>query len=285
MTIALAGCQPPPAGPTAPAPSPSSGKAVPASLVPASVVVDERIADIIPPGFGIFAIEFSDLNHGYVVLSSTNPVNLATTKDPEEFQYTYAVFATTDGGRTWTRLTDPRRPGRLSGLWVLDARTIALEVTDEGWYVSRDGGATFRFVTGPQDPPEIEVYDSRYIARPHAECEYTCRIVANGTLLRPGLPGRSTAATEADGVIWAASLDGVGAHTALSRDQGRTWQRRDVPTHPMGAPTRPRPARLGGRTGRVAGGLPRRVRRTARWNGVGASGAPQGRRDPPTVAV
>ncbi len=237
VTIAMAGCQPAPAGPTAPAPSPSSGTSVPGSLVPVSVVVDERIADIIPPGFGIFAIEFSDVNHGYVVLSSTNPVNLATTKDPEEFQYTYGVFATADGGRTWTRLTEPRRPARLSGLWVLDARTIALEVTDEGWYVSRDGGATFRFVTGPQYPPEIGVYDARYLARPHAECEYTCRIVANGTLLTPGLPGRSTAATEADGVIWAASLDGVGGHTALSRDRGRTWQPRDVPTHPMGAPT------------------------------------------------
>ena len=124
--IALAGCQSP-AGPTPPTPPPPPPSPANGHVVPVSVVVEVRKAAFVPRGFYVQWVEFVDRDHGYAALWTTNPVNLETARNVYEYRYVPAVFATTDGGRTWARLRDPRRPSPVSGLWVLDARTIVLE--------------------------------------------------------------------------------------------------------------------------------------------------------------
>ena len=234
--IAMGGCQSPAGSatpPTAPPPSRASGH-----IVPASVVVEVRKAAFIPPGFYVQGVEFVDRDYGYAALWTTNPINLETAKDSNEYRYASALFATTDGGRTWTKLKDPRRPSPVAGLWVLDARTIVLETGEEGWYISRDGGATFRF-TGTREPPELGEYRTRSSAGSYITCGIGCGVlVVDGVVQTPGLAGQSGVAIDAGGVVWTAAVDGATASSAFSLDRGRTWQRRDVPPHPIGTPNR-----------------------------------------------
>ena len=232
LTLALAGCQP--GANPAPSPAPRAGDAVGA---PTSIVSEVRRSKLaVPKGMALLTMEFADASHGYAAFVSEYPVS----GTGDDARYASSLFATVDGGRTWKQLADPRRPSRSPQLYTVDARTIVLLADPYAWYVSRDGGATFSQRPDDPAPPELDSLQSPY----RLDCADGCVIKRydghSSTLLaQPTLPGDLGAVIQAGDSLWAASLDASGTpFTATSRDGGKSWQRRDVPAHDGGRPTR-----------------------------------------------
>jgi hypothetical protein len=200
---------------------------------PRSSVTEEHEARLpVPAGYALQGFEFADATHGYAQYTSRDPV-----KGGSVPEFASVLFATTDGGRVWTKLADPRRPSNSPQLYTVDATTVVLWAEPYGWYVSRDGGATFTARSDDKSPPELNLHDPRF----HLYCEFGCVIKDSQTSKKvadPGVPGVLTAVAQAGSTLIAASADGNRAYTAFSTDNGATWQRRDVPDHPGGRPMR-----------------------------------------------
>ena len=213
-----------------------------AAEAPTSTLVEtlRRKLDV-PKGMVPQIIEFGDAVHGYAQFISDEPISRPT-EDPATWAYRALIFATRDGGRTWTTLVNPAPPGDSPQLVAVDANTLIISSTSTtGSWVSADGGRTFR--RDPSlTPPEmagmmrgfpVGAYDGKVVVD---YFQPTMRPVAN----QPELPGGGVwAAVQGAGTrLVAASAERAGdtAYTAISEDGGRTWRRLDAPHQDLAGP-------------------------------------------------
>jgi len=242
VVVALAGCRPDAGSGPAQAPGGQGGPGVAAAAGPTSVVTEVRRTRLeVPKGMQLQTMEFADATHGYATFVSRYPVE----GSGDSGRYASSLYATADGGRTWKQLADPRRPSLSPQLYTVDSRTLVLLAEPYGWFVSSDGGATFQARPAEPAPPEIDAIYSPYsLGAFRVYCEKRCVLRrydgARSTMLpQPNLPGELGAVVSAGDMLWITSLDSkLTPYTAFSRDGGMTWQRRDVPEHPGGRPTR-----------------------------------------------
>jgi hypothetical protein len=182
-------------------------------------------------------IEFVDSAHAYAQFVTRDPVSGAESGDPADARYRAALFATSDGGRTWAALRHPRPLGSNPQLYAVDARTLLLNVEPYGWYVSSDGGRSYRHdppdPTGQFLPPEYELTrrdPSRAFRLDCADACVVARLDKGGTATtaphQPTMPASTSGLAEgADGRVWVAGLDGAGRpHVQVSADRGGTWR-------------------------------------------------------------
>ncbi|HET8684655.1 MAG TPA: hypothetical protein VFM54_22710, partial [Micromonosporaceae bacterium] len=146
-----------------------------------------------------------------------------------------ALAATVDGGLTWQSRQHPRPVAPGQQLYVGGARLVLLHADPYGWYVSTDAGLTFAFRPGSAPPPEYATVAGRY----GVWCEPApCRVVEGyppgggrrPVPAQPDLPGELVTVAQAGAhELWAVSVAQGRAYPAVSLDQGRSWQRRDLP--------------------------------------------------------
>lgn len=208
---------------------------------------ERRAAVPVPAGYERQIVEFVDAEHGYAQFLRCGPDPSAGPAQPGA-ECAAVVVRTTDGGRSWQRLNHPRRVAANHQMYTGDADTVLLLAEPHGWYLSTDAGRTFRHrpANSRGTPPEyFGVIFGRYWQ--DYERENAWRIVektGSGSAplpAQPTLPGRPGAfEAGADGRLWAASVGDGRVYTSVSADQGRTWQRRDVPAPARGRPDRVR---------------------------------------------
>ena len=213
---------------------PSPGPAAGARPAAPNSLVTERVSAKIPApdGYRLQTVEFADTRHGYAALWTDDPVSGGSDPDPNRWRYASAIFATTDGGANWTRLKDPRPPSASPQMYTVDARTVVLLSEPDGWYVTTDGGASFRFSPGEQQPPELDRLNQ--VGPAGMRCDDGCHLTVRGSRVDPGLAGDLSAVQHAAGAVWAATVDHGVPRTAVSDDGGVTWRSVDVPAHPGG---------------------------------------------------
>jgi hypothetical protein len=119
-------------------------------------------------------------------------------------------------------------------MYVIDAQTVVLSSTPDDYWVTVDGGRTYRH-DGKTYPKE---WDSAIARRYPVRADGGQVVVVSGATLvptpaQPDLPGDVLAAVRAGGRLVAASLSDTRdtAYTATSDDGGRTWQQRAVNAH------------------------------------------------------
>lgn len=245
MVTLVAGCGagaglPPAGGPATK--SPAAGIAA----VPTSRLATHRTARIsTPQGMYPQTVEFSDAIHGYVQYVTREPVSGAGSADPNDLRYRAALFATADGGQTWTSLRHPRPVSNNPQLYVVDARTFMIYAEPYGWYVTADGGRTYRHdppdPTSQYLPPEYE----RIWQNPAGPFTLDCadepcavsRIEAAGAVTRlprqPTMTAPVRALATAGGLLWVAGTDADRRpQVQVSADQGNTWRSVALPAQP-----------------------------------------------------
>jgi hypothetical protein len=202
-------------------------------------------------GFRPFGMTFSGRGDGYAVFARCD----AAVDLPCEGR----LFATEDNGKTWVQRTLPVTRARSWGVgiakvWgsrdptinVVAWKTFVVVRADPvGWLVSADGRA---FTLRPMTPKPYEV--SLLSGEFHARCPdggydlehctpEVVRVTSHGTsalAVQPPIPGYvSSVKASDDGSVWAASFHQGRAFTAVSRDEGATWERHDVPAPPDGS--------------------------------------------------
>jgi hypothetical protein len=191
-----------------------------------------------PDGMYPQVVEFVDAAHGYAQYVTREPVSGTGSADPDDLRHRAALFATADGGRTWTALRHPRAVSANPQLYVVDASTLVLLTEPYGWYVSADGGRSYRHdppdPTGQYLPPEYE----RGWQSPRGTLRLDCpneacvvsRVDAGGAVTpvsrQPSMPVPVRAlAEQAGGLAWVAGTDGAGRpHVQVSADGGGTWR-------------------------------------------------------------
>ncbi|HET8661523.1 MAG TPA: hypothetical protein VFM55_21320, partial [Micromonosporaceae bacterium] len=198
----------------------------------------------VPPGSVLRQIELADSRHGYALVAACTaaPASSPAAGRPEPGECPAALAATADGGLTWQARQHPRPVATDQQLYVGGAHLVLLHAEPYGWYVSTDAGQTFAFRPGSAPPPEYAAVAGRY----GVWCEPApCRVVEGyppgggrrPVPAQPGLPGELTTVAEAGRELWAVSVAHGRAYPAVSLDQGRSWQRRDLPS-PGGGPDR-----------------------------------------------
>jgi hypothetical protein len=188
-------------------------------------------------------VEFPDAVHGYVQYLTREPVSGAGSADPDDLRYRAALFATADGGRTWTALHHPRPVSNNPQLYVADARTFMIDAEPYGWFVTADGGRTYRHdppdPTSQYLPPEYDRIWPDTARHFRLDCSndscLVSRVEASGTVTQlpkqPTMPASVRALAEApDGRVWVAGTDPTGRPVVqLSADQGSTWRSVTLP--------------------------------------------------------
>jgi photosystem II stability/assembly factor-like uncharacterized protein len=210
-----------------------------------STVTEIRRASLsVPAGMAVHLVEFASATTGYALLLSDSPVTTAVGLDKAE--YRAALFATTDGGRTWVERSHPHPVGRDQNMFVGGGDTVLLSVWPNDWYVSADAGRTFRLDrrTTPGDaPPEyVEAF-----ADPQSPYRLECgtggclvvarradgRTAAVAAQPRLGTGEVNDLRVDGDGRVWVLGLDrNRSPAVAMSPDGGRTWHRRTPPAQP-----------------------------------------------------
>jgi hypothetical protein len=112
----------------------------------------------------------------------------------------------------------------------VDANTLVLTADFEGWFVSTDGGASFRF--SPTEPPELAGLSSPGGVR--IDCVDGCLLTVDGTAVDTPFAGGVATAAKGAGRLWAATAGAGAPRTVVSADGGRTWSDVPVPAHPAG---------------------------------------------------
>jgi hypothetical protein len=240
----LTGCET--AGPGAAGTVASSRPTASAPAV-ASTLVETRQAELpVPAGMRVHLVEFATAARGFALLVSDTPVEAVV--NPEHGEYRVALFATTDGGRNWSPLRHPRPVGRESNMYVGAGDTVMLSAWPNDWYISGDGGRTFRHtrLSTPGDvPPEyLEAFE-------YSPGPYRLRCATDGCLVverrsdgrtvavpaqpEPGTQDLTMLRVDRQGRIWVVGLDAKRTPVAaMSPDGGRTWQTRNPPVQGTG---------------------------------------------------
>lgn len=213
-------------------PSPATSAPPAASSTPArSGIAEVRRARVPVPGsFGLQAIAFVDRNRGYALYAHCG--GEATT----EMQICHAILvATVDGGRTWSVRRHPRPNATNQQMVVGDDGVVMLLSNPYGWYLSRDGGLTFRRTGPPESPPQeyfadagrFQVWNPGNAVR--RAVEYVNGHRRDLAAQPPFASGPTDVERDESGRLWAVGIEDGDAVAALSRDDGRTWRRLDVP--------------------------------------------------------
>jgi hypothetical protein len=175
-------------------------------------------------------LTFVDSNRGYAFYTRCDDED--QTPDPT---CEASLLATVDGGRTWSVRQHPRPFATDQQMIVSDTGTLLLLAEPYGWYVSADGGVSFRYTGSGLQPPAAYYLLSGRFQLWRSEHE-PVRLVDYVDGHRRGLPtqppliqGATDVKYDESGRLWVAGLDGGRAFVSLSRDDGRTWQRQEVP--------------------------------------------------------
>jgi hypothetical protein len=202
-----------------------------ASASARSAIAEVRRAVVpVPKSFTLQTLTFADSTRGYALYArcgedaKAKPICEAS------------LIATVDGGRTWSVRRHPR-PTATSQQMVVNANgAVVLLAEPYGWFLSRDGGRTFRHTGPPGSPPQdylaepgrFQIWESQ--TEPDRVVEYV-----NGRRRdlpsQPPIPnGPQSVKYDESGRLWAAGLtDGGGLVVAFSPDHGQTWRRQEVP--------------------------------------------------------
>ena len=219
-------------------------EARPTALPPPTYSIGEPRTGVlpVPAGMRLQAMQFADADHGYALEWSVQPVERVTI-DANTYseRYRTLLFATADGGRTWTPRPLPAPVLDGPTLGVLGPQRIVISA--DGWYVSSDDGQTFRRypADGPA-PPEFQAAPGVHLwasgdCTP-GPCFELIEQTAAGQQRRhkwtsSALPAPPEAASYGpDSRWWAFARDGGRIYAAVSTDRGVTWQAREVPAHP-----------------------------------------------------
>lgn len=212
-----------------PAPPPTPPATPAASSRPAVVEV-RQVRLPVAPSFILQTLAFVDSTRGYALYARCGEDSAG--KPGCEA----ALFATLDGGRSWSARRHPHPFATNQQLVVNDNGGVMLLADPYGWYLSRDNGLTFRR-TGPPESPPVDYYSVHggfqvwnSGAGPGRVVEYVDR-QRRELPVQPPLGGRVTSVEyDEQGRLWAAGIAEDGrAAAALSRDRGQTWQRQEVP--------------------------------------------------------
>jgi hypothetical protein len=221
---------------------PSTPPATGTTAVVASTLTETRqVALAAPAGMRVHLVEFTTAAKGFALLVSDAPAKAVT--NPEQGEYRVALFATSDGGRTWSQLSHPRPVSREPNMYVGVADTVMLSAWPNDWYISADGGRTFRHdrrgTLGDVPPEYLEAYE--YPQGPYrlqcandgclvVERQPDGRTVTVPTQPRPGTADITALRLDRQGRIWVLGLDAKRSPVAaMSPDGGRTWQTHNPP--------------------------------------------------------
>lgn len=194
-----------------------------------STIVEVRQARVPVPGsFRLQTLTFVDSAQGYALFSrcgesSGKPICEAS------------LAATMDGGRTWSLRRHPRSIATDQQLVVSDNGAVMLLADPYGWYLSRDGGLTFRRTGPPQTPPDDYYTASRgFLVWKSGDGSRRLTVYVDhhrrDLAVQPPLAdGPTDVEYDESGRLWAVGIEDGKVALALSRDQGRTWQRQAVP--------------------------------------------------------
>jgi CDGSH-type Zn-finger protein len=193
-----------------------------------STIVEVRQARVpVPRSFHLQTLTFVDSARGYALFtrcgeSSGKPICEAS------------LAATMDGGRSWSPRRLPRSMAADHQIVVSDNGAVMLLADPYGWYRSRDGGLTFRR-TGPADTPPDDYYtgSGRFLVwrSDNGESrlmEYVDHHRQDLAVQPPLSDGPTDAKYDESGRLWTVGIEDGKVVVALSRDEGRTWQRQAV---------------------------------------------------------
>jgi hypothetical protein len=225
--------------------------AVPTAQVPAT---GGHHGSALSPGTHLVTIDslrFVDLRYGFALVTTCQ-------QDGEDCVHTLA--STADGGVTWQARVPPWGPADdvADGprMYVFDARHLVLDADQAGHrrWSSADAGATWRPVAEPGSRTVAAAPAGSVIVAEDPEYwggtggplfamapDGTGRWLTRQPAGAGDLDGDPVAAP--DGSVWLTGGEEGGAHwVAVSRDRGRTWQRRTAPAIATGACTLVTPA-------------------------------------------
>ena len=184
------------------------------------VRVRDHVRVAVPERYEPPFIEFVDAEHAYALFATCDGQPLG--RDCPAL-----LFATTDGGRSWRPLRHPRPVAENQQLYTAPGALVLLAEPHD-WYASTDGGVTFTHYPGDAPPAVLRGADGRFqVTEDGMVAEWDGRRL-RPLAVQPGLPTVSTV-PEIRGELFAAGVAGGRAYTAISADQGRSWQQTEVP--------------------------------------------------------
>ncbi|PZG15345.1 hypothetical protein C1I95_19830 [Micromonospora craterilacus] len=223
-----------PPAPTSSAPTPASTDPSGPPPSPAPVAETRRTRLAVPERYDPPFVEFVDAEQGYALFGACDG-------RPPGPDCRALLWSTRDGGRTWQRLRHPKPVADNQQMYAAPG-VLALWAEPHGWWTSTDNGKTFRHTPGEKSPPQWQAAQGRFQL-----------IVDSGKVGRwdgrklrplpaqPPVPVLNTVAegdgriVTQDGTEYGGPLVVAGAgedgrlHTAISIDEGRSWQKTPVP--------------------------------------------------------
>jgi hypothetical protein len=201
--------------------------AVSASAGPIAEVRRARVP--IPMDFTPQSLTFVDSTRGYALYTKCQEGSAPNRSCAA------SLIATVDGGRTWSVRRHPQPYATDQQMVVSDSASVMLLAEPYGWYLSRDGGLTFRRTGSPEEPPDdyytlpgrFQIW--RWGDGPGRLVEYLDRHRRDVPVQPPLAGGPTDVKYDEAGRLWATGLQGGRVQVAMSRDDGRTWQRQQVP--------------------------------------------------------
>jgi hypothetical protein len=166
--------------------------------------------------------------------------------DEQHNKCRYVLGSTEDGGATWHRLNLPAfGTDRVTiSPYPLNARTFTLYEVGKRYWLTTDGGATYKQYPLKSPPVQARLAATFPVAGsaftvlcPGAtgfedgasgiECdrEQLIRTGSGPVQPQPAIPGKPSLVTQGrDGRVWLLSRDGDRMRVAVSRDEARTWR-------------------------------------------------------------
>jgi hypothetical protein len=224
LVLAASGCDIGPIRRVGPAPTPVR----PAPTATGQVFDEERSVLPVDPGMSVVRVEFADRFTGYALAIGCGAAHTPSggPAQPENMRCTAALGTTADGGRTWVPLEHPNPIGTNHQMYAIDPNTVVVFTEDGGYHLSADGGLHFVKVTEPLLTSKIGLFCQ---PPPCGVFEFQPLGPARKLPHQPGLPGDlSSVVVGSEGQVWAASNAAGRPYTAMSLDDGDTWQRHDV---------------------------------------------------------
>ncbi len=177
-----------------------------------------------------FSVQWVDRDHAWLFADCATALN--------QVDCTYALAATSDGGRTWQRVALPEGVKRQEiGVSAADAKTLFVLEPGKGLWMSKDGGANYAYSKFSEGSPvEWSVHaEGPYHMQCNnrmnwdqdqdtGQCKFK-RLVRSGGKPTPHQPPWKSLDTRVigtgpDGRIWLSHPRGV----AYSADEGKTWK-------------------------------------------------------------
>ncbi|OKI67886.1 hypothetical protein [Micromonospora sp. CB01531] len=206
-----------------PPPNRASASPRPSATAPPVADVDEvrRVQVAVPDRYDPPFVEFVDADQAYALFATCDG-------RPPGRDCPALLFATGDGGRSWRALPHPRPVADNQQLYAPKG-LLVLAAEPFGWYASTDGGVTFTHHPGPAPPPVLSGANGQFqVAEQDGQVARWDGRRLRPLAAQPGLPAVNTVREVEDLLVAAGASDGR-PYAAVSADQGRRWQRTEVP--------------------------------------------------------